>query len=201
MKIAISGLSGCGNTTACKNVSKALGLKIVNYTFRDLAKEMNLTLDQLQLKSKSDPYYDYLVDQHLIDFATKKKRFVMGSRLAGWLVQDADLRVWLSAPFQERAKRIAAREGIPLEKALVHTKKRDEENHERYKRYYGVDVDDLGGFGLVLDTSKLSAEQVCAAIVQAAKKAKESGEKKHGKLALAIGEKVVFELEKRKKQV
>ena len=194
MKIAISGLSGCGNTTACKNVAKLLALKIVNYTFRDLAKEMNLTLDQLQAKAKGNPYYDYLVDKRQLELVENENSYVMGSRLAGWLIEDADLRVWLTASPEVRAKRIAKREESALQAALEHTAKRDAENQERYARYYGVDVRDLGGYDLILNTELLAPEQVAAVIVEAAKKAKASGAKKPSKLARSIREKVFSEV-------
>lgn len=199
MKIAISGLSGCGNTTACKNVSKALGLKIINYTFRDLAKELGVPLEELHEKSKGDPFFDFLVDKKQLQLAEKEENFVMGSRLAGWLLEDAELRVWLTASPEERARRIARREQISFEDAFRATHKRDDENEKRFKLYYGLDIRDLGGYDLILNTEQLSPEQVCAAIVEAARAAKESGLKKPGKIARAIREKVFSELEKREK--
>lgn len=199
MKIAVSGLSGCGNTTACKNVSKELGLKIINFTFRDLAKELDVPLEELHEKSKADPFFDYLVDKRQLQLAEKEKNFVMGSRLAGWLLEDADLRVWLTASPEERARRIAKREEVSFEEAFRATHKRDDENEKRYTLYYGVEVKDLGGYDLILNTEQLSPKQVCAAIVEAAKNAKESGLKKPSKIARAIREKVFAEVEKREK--
>ena len=39
LRIAISGLSGCGNTTVSKKLSEMLGVRMINYTFRNLAEE------------------------------------------------------------------------------------------------------------------------------------------------------------------
>ena len=37
LRIAISGKSGCGNTTVSTLLSEKLGIKLINYTFRTLA--------------------------------------------------------------------------------------------------------------------------------------------------------------------
>ncbi len=196
MKIAISGLSGCGNTTACKNVSRALGVKLLNYTLRDLAQELGMTLEQMQEEVKQGAYYDYLVDKKQIELSEREKEFVIGSRLAGWLVQDADLRVWLTASPEVRAQRIAQREGKDWKKVLADTKKRDSENAERYKKLYGIDVSDLGGYDLILNTEYLTPEQVASAIVEAGRASNANKLHKPNKIARRVREKVFAELEK-----
>jgi len=42
IKIAISGRSGCGNTTISKMAADSLGLRFINFTFRSLAQERGL---------------------------------------------------------------------------------------------------------------------------------------------------------------
>ena len=37
LRIAISGKSGCGNTTVSGMLAKTLGVTLINYTFRQLA--------------------------------------------------------------------------------------------------------------------------------------------------------------------
>ena len=125
VRIAISGLSGCGNTTACHNVANAMNLKVVNYTFRNLAQDMNLKFEEILEKRKEDPSYDYLLDRKQIDLVVSQDNTIMGSRLACWLVH-ADLKVWLESPLRERAARIAERETRDYYEVLVETKTRDE---------------------------------------------------------------------------
>lgn len=168
MRIAISGLSGCGSTTACTNVGKALGLKVVNYTFRNLAAANFLHLSEVQRLAARHREIDYLTDQRLIQLAQREKNCVVGSRLAGWLI-DADLSVWLEAPLETRAGRIAHREKLPLATVKRVTAKRDADNIARYKKVYGVDTLDHSDFDIVVNTSRLSARQVAELIVTAAK--------------------------------
>ncbi|MBM3382323.1 MAG: cytidylate kinase [Betaproteobacteria bacterium] len=169
MRIAISGHSGCGNTTATTNVGQALGLKIVNYTFRDLARELEMSFDDLHKQAPTNFIFDYLTDLKCIRSALTEN-IVLGTRLAAWLM-DADLRIWLHAPLEERARRINKREtekAATYESVLYKTLKRDEQNRKRYLQLYGLDIHDHSDFDITINTDKLTAEQVSSLIVAAA---------------------------------
>jgi len=47
LRVAISGRSGCGNTTVSTLLSQLLGVKLINFTFRNLAQELGLFLRSL----------------------------------------------------------------------------------------------------------------------------------------------------------
>lgn len=169
MRIAISGHSGCGNTTATTNVGRALGLNIVNYTFRDLAKELGIPFEELHREAPDNFIYDYLTDLKCIR-AALQENIVLGTRLAAWLM-DADLRIWLHAPLEARARRINKRESekeATYESVLYKTLKRDEQNRKRYLQLYGLDIHDHSDFDITINTEKLTAEQVSSLIVAAA---------------------------------
>jgi cytidylate kinase len=168
LRIAISGQSGCGNTTAVHNVGKTLGLNVVNYTFRDLARDLDVPFEEIQKRAGETKVYDFLTDLSLIR-ASLQPRAVVGSRLAAWLV-DADLRVWLHAPLETRAKRIHQREKDSLyESVLYRTLQRDEQNRKRYLQLYGIDINDRSDFDIIINTERLTAEQVSSLIVAAAR--------------------------------
>lgn len=176
MRIAISGHSGCGNTTATTNVGRALQTSIINYTFRDLARDLNLSFDEIHKNASNDLIYDYLTDLILIRNALANEKIVIGSRLAAWLM-DADLRIWLHASLETRASRISQRETerqSSYEQTLYKTLKRDEQNKERYLRLYGLDINDHSGFDITINTEMLIAHQVSSLIVAAAQWAKDN---------------------------
>ncbi len=176
MRIAISGHSGCGNTTATSNVGQALQLKIVNYTFRDLAKDLGIPFEVMQKEASENLIYDYLTDLTLIRSVISNENIVIGSRLASWLV-DAELRIWLHAPLETRASRINCRENeksSTYEQVLYKTLKRDEQNRKRYLRLYGLDIEDHSDFDITINTEKLTADQVASLIIAAAKWAKKN---------------------------
>jgi cytidylate kinase len=167
MKIAISSFSGAGTTTACRKVSEALGLKIVNYTMRQIAAERGSTLAQIQEEAELDDKIDYLIDGKLMELSGEENS-ITGSRLACWLV-DADLYVWLAASDEIRAARRAKEDKIPFEAALSFTKHRDETNAARYKRLYGIDVFARPQVDIEINTDKFGADQVAAIIISLAK--------------------------------
>ena len=166
MRIAISGHSGCGNTTVTRAVGHELDLDVVNYTFRNLAEDLGLSFEDIQEESLNDPLYDYLTDLMLIR-AGSRENVVIGTRLAGWIF-DADLRIWLEAPVEARAERIFAREGGSVGDVLAKTIVRDRENRQRYLELYGIDIDDRIGFDVTINTSRLNAEHVAGLAVAAA---------------------------------
>lgn len=170
LRIAISSLSGCGNTTATMNVGRTLDLKVVNYTFRDLAADIGLSFEEIHERSQQNRSFDYLTDLNQIRLSLQPK-VVVGSRLAAWLV-NADLRVWLQASLEERAKRIFRREvdkGLTYESVLYRTLQRDEQNRKRYLQLYGIDSNDRSDFDIIINTEKLTAEQVSSLIIAAAR--------------------------------
>src|SRR6202011_1601608 len=84
----------------------------------------------------------------------------------------ADLRVWLQASLEERAKRIFRREvgkGLTYESVLYRTLQRDEQNRKRYLQLYGIDSNDRSDFDIIINTEKLTAEQVSSLIIAAAR--------------------------------
>jgi cytidylate kinase len=170
IKIAISGRSGCGNTTVSKIVAEKLNLHFINFTFRSLAKERNLQLiDILELAAKDDSI-DKEVDTRQVQLAHEAGGCVLGSRLAIWMLREADLKVYLDASPQTRAERIVNREGGGFEEVAAFTADRDKQDHGRYLRIYGIDTDDYSFADLILDTDNITPENITDIIVDIAKK-------------------------------
>ena len=168
MKIAISGRSGCGNTTISSLVAEVLGLRIINYTFRTLAEELNMTFEKVREMAERDPSIDHTVDLRQVELA-REGNCVLGSRLAVWLLKEADLRVYLEASLETRAARIQRREGGSFEEIKRKTIERDKLDHKRYLNLYKVDNNDYGFVDLIIDTQAKAPEDVSQIIVRAAK--------------------------------
>lgn len=169
LRIAISGKSGCGNTTVSRIVAAKLGLRVVNYTFKDLARENGLTFEEICIRAETDPQYDLTIDRMQVKLA-EEGPCVLGSRLAIWLLRDRAFTVYLDAPLAVRAGRIAKREGKDPRKALRETEERDKRDHDRYSRLYGYDVNDYSFAALVVDTESLGQDEVAREIVEHASK-------------------------------
>jgi len=170
IKIAVSGKSGCGNTTVSKIVADRLGLRFVNFTFRSLAQETGISLrDVLDMASKDDSW-DKEVDKRQLELARAGGGCVLGSRLAVWMLEEADLKVYLRADARTRAARIIRREGESIESAATFTAERDHQDHVRYLRIYNLDNDDYAFCDLIIDTESLNPEEIAKIIIEAAEK-------------------------------
>lgn len=165
MKIAISGLSGCGNTTTSTILSKKLGFPLVNFTFRNLAKERGVTLEELSEEAKHNSEIDKELDSRQAAMARESENAILASRLAIWMLPEADIKVYLEASEKTRAERIMRREGGTLEYQTETTRKRDAENCERYLNIYGIDFAKYDFADLIIQTDGKTAEQVADIIL------------------------------------
>lgn len=164
LRIAISGKSGCGNTTISTMLSSVLGIKLINYTFRQLAKEKGLTLAEVIENAKTDDSYDIAVDTKQVELA-KKESCVLGSRLAIWMLKEADIKIYLLASDELRAKRILNREGGDLQKIKDFTAMRDSEDSKRYIKLYGIDNNKFDFADIKVDTACNVPEEIVEKIL------------------------------------
>ncbi|MCQ2577338.1 MAG: cytidylate kinase family protein [Treponema sp.] len=168
LRIAISGKSGCGNTTVSTMLSEKLGVTLINYTFRQLAAEKGLTLAQVIENAKTDDSYDRYVDTHQVELA-RKESCVLGSRLAIWMLKEADIKVYLYASDDTRAGRVFNREGGDLEEIKRFTAMRDSEDSRRYKELYNIDNSNYQFADLIIDTGNKTPEMIVSEILEYAK--------------------------------
>jgi len=166
LKIAISGKSGCGNSTVSKLLAQTLNLRMINYTFRNMAQERGMDLKEVLRLAESDDYWDRTLDQTQA-FLASEGECVLGSRLAIWILKEAHLKVYLKAAPEIRASRIRQREGGDLEQVMRETATRDKNDRERYLRLYGIDNDAYDFADLVIDTSERKPELVLEDIIYA----------------------------------
>lgn len=178
MRIAISGKSGCGNTTVSSLLAKKTGYPMVNFTFRQLAEERGVDFWTFCEMAEKDDNIDRELDRRMVAMAMDTDNSILGSRLAIWNMKDADLKVYLTASDEERARRICRREGGTFEGHLEQTRRRDANDTARYKRIYGIDNNDTSVADLVIDTEGRTPIEIVDIILNAAYNLKAS--KKRG---------------------
>ena len=164
MIIAISGKSGCGNTTVSTKLAERLGLKLVNYTFRNLAADTGREFSEICQAAKTDFSYDKIIDSHQVELA-KQGNCVLGSRLAIWMVDFADLKIFLEASIETRANRIVKREGGTFQQRYDETAARDASDTGRYKELYGIDNNEHAFADMIIDTALYTSDQIVDLIV------------------------------------
>jgi CMP/dCMP kinase len=171
--VTISGPPGAGTTTASLLTAEELGLERVpgGEVFRSMAIEHGMSLAEFGLHAQGHPDIDRELDRRLLHRA-RAGRCVLESRLAGWIATNDGLlalRCWVDCDERIRADRVAAREGITVERALSENRARVRLERERYATTYGIDLDDRSIYDLDLDSDALGAEELAARIVSAAR--------------------------------
>lgn len=165
LRVAISGKSGCGNTTISANLAKKLNVVMINYTFRTLSQENGMTLEEILERAKTDDSFDRMVDTRQVELALQQS-CVLGSRLAIWMLKDADFKVYLYADESVRSLRIQKREGGKLDDIIAFTRKRDEEDTNRYKSLYNIDNNDYDFADCIIDVSNKDPDTIINIIIQ-----------------------------------
>ena len=169
IRIAISGRSGCGNTTISRMVADSLDLRFINFTFRSLAEDRGLDLKTVLELAAADDSWDREVDTRQVLLAREEGGCVLGSRLSIWMLEEADLKIYLKATPHTRAQRIVKREGGDLEEVAAFTAERDKQDHGRYLRIYGIDTNNYSFVDLVIETDKLTPVEIAAKIIERVK--------------------------------
>ena len=169
IKIAVSGKSGCGNTTVCKMAADILDLRFINFTFRSLAQERNLDFNTVLDLASRDDSWDREVDIRQVSLAREEGGCVLGSRLAIWMLEEADLKVYLDASPQVRVQRIIKREGGAFDEVAAFTAERDRQDHGRYLRIYNIDNDDYSFADLIVNTDIFTPQEIVDMIIQKAR--------------------------------
>ncbi|MFD1632214.1 (d)CMP kinase [Haloplanus ruber] len=170
MLLTVSGPAGSGKSTTAAGLAEALDLEHVSGgdIFRDLAAERGYSPVEFNELAEEDEQIDHDLDRRLYEIARDRDSLVLESRLSGWIAGDhADFRLWLDAPIGVRAARIAEREEKSVERAREETERRERSEHKRYADYYGIDIDDLSIYDLVVNTARWTADDVRAILTTA----------------------------------
>jgi len=161
VRILLSGLSGTGSTTAAERIAADLGLRYIygGQIFRDLAEEREISLEELAESLERDQETERDLDRRLIAAGMNDNVLVEG-RTIGWIFpRDVEAtRIWLTCDLQERLCRVQGREHHP--RSAENLLRREASDNRRYRALYGIEPEDFSPFDLVLDTTRLSVDEV-----------------------------------------
>ena len=170
MRITVSGLPGSGTTSLARYLSSQLGFSLISAgeVFRHMAKDRNMDLSEFDLLAENDPSFDRLIDARQKEIAKEKDDIIIEGRLSGWMVADADLKIWLMASLQCRVERILSRDSVAdLTMARALTEERERSEALRYRTYYQINIEDLSGYHIVLNSEHWGVEQLGAIVMTA----------------------------------
>jgi len=167
MRITVSGLPGTGTTSLSRYLAERHGFTMISAgeVFRQLAREHNMDLATFGRLAEEDPAYDKMIDARQKEIAAERDNIIVEGRLSGWMVDDADLKIWLYAPIGCRIKRIAFRDQVSDENAAKQlTLEREQCEAGRYQSYYSIDISDLSIYHLILNSEHWGVEELGAIV-------------------------------------
>lgn len=170
MLITISGPAGSGKSTVAAGLAERLGSEHISGgdIFRAVAAERDLTPLELNKLAEDEDSIDRDLDRRQRELAAERDDLVLESRLAGWMAGDhADFRIWLDAPLDIRAGRIADREDKAIGTARKETVERADSEALRYQEYYDINIGELDIYDLALNTARFSPGAVLDVVITA----------------------------------
>ena len=171
VKLTVSGHPGSGTSTLVKALMNRYGWTSLSGgdVFREEAKRRDMSLGAFGELCKNEPEVDRSLDELLkqrmqgLDSAD-----IVESRLAGWWAHRLGLpclRVWLDVSDEERARRVAGREGLSPQDALQANQRRAEVDGERFRLLYDLVPEDPEPYTHVIEATSLNASQILEHVV------------------------------------
>lgn len=157
----MAGPHGSGRSTQARFIAESFDLRYISagMIFRERAEELGLSLEEMSRKAAVDRDFDNYLDARTKE-ESRRGGVVIDATLSGWMAEDPDLRIYLSCPLDERVRRIAEREDRALEEVDRETRFREENELRRFREGYGVDLEDLCVYDLVVNTGLFDAAGV-----------------------------------------
>lgn len=186
MIVTLSGTPGSGKSAVARRLAAVLG--VPHYSMGDLrrqaARERGLTVEEMNQRAGADPAIERATDAVQQQLAASGASFVIDGRLSHHFIVHG-FKVFLTCEPEEAARRVQqaiaqgerTTEGAAGSLAAIRARlaARLQNDRERLMAVYGIrDPFDPTQFDLVIDTTKLSVEEIVATIERAVSE-RESG--------------------------
>ncbi|MBY9006263.1 MAG: cytidylate kinase family protein [Candidatus Lokiarchaeota archaeon] len=179
MIITISGFHGTGKSTIGKLLAKKLNLDYYStgYAFRDLAEEINMTLEEFTIYAEKHPEIDEKLDEKVIKIGQTQDNIVIESLLSSYFLKDiAHFKILLRASLETRIRRMSLRDDSIYNEKIKETEMRERSEIERFKELYNIDIDNEEQkkeiYDMIIDTDNQTIEDVLNNILNTLQKRK-----------------------------
>ncbi|MCX8174227.1 MAG: AAA family ATPase [Thermoplasmata archaeon] len=171
MIITVSGPPGSGKSTLARALAEKLGYRYfyAGEIFRKEAAERGLTLEEFGKLAEENWDVDRTLDAKLVEEIQKAENTVFDARLAGVLATVNGIpafKIYVTASADERARRIAGREGREVNAVMEEMLAREKSEAKRYAAIYGYDYTRREVYDIYIDSTKMSAENVLDVVLR-----------------------------------
>jgi len=175
--IIVAGLAGSGKSTLVENLAKEFNLRpvfasgILHAMREEELKNIKVSevshgkgwweskegKEYLEERMK-DPSMDKKLDEKLLEII-EEGNVVVDSWTMPWLSKKG-FKIWLEVSVEERARRVAERDQLPLEEVIIAIRNRTEKTAEIYRKIYGFELGkDFAPFDFVLHSDNFTQEE------------------------------------------
>jgi cytidylate kinase len=173
MIITIAGDLGSGKSTIKKLLAAKLSYEHISIgdLFREMGAKRGLTIQGMNKIIIKNAKMDREMDNTIMHFAREKKDIVADGHVL-WNFLPESTKIFLKVDIDEAArrvfeeKRITEKENKTLEDTKENLIKRALYEEKRYKQVYDIEYKNLDNFDIVIDTTKLSPEQIVNKILK-----------------------------------
>ena len=166
------GVPGSGKSTVAKMLARQLKYRLFSTgDYRgEIALKLGLTIDELNEIGKEEVWTDALADKEVERLGKEEDNLVVDTWLGFHFIPSA-AKIFLDIDPAEAAVRVFKHQRPDeqkqqnaggVQKMLA---ARYNVDHQRFKKYYGVDIADLTNYDLVIDTTTVTAEAVVKQIM------------------------------------
>jgi CMP/dCMP kinase len=172
-KISISGDLGSGKSLLARRLETHLGCKLISVGViqRKLAQKYGMGTTEFNKYMETHPEIDIECDNMVSEYGKSDEALILDSRLA-WHFVPQSFKIHLIVNKKIAAERIfndTVRENEKyqtVEEAILSNTERRESEVLRFKQQYGVDIDNLNNYNLVIDTSFATPDEIFNKVIE-----------------------------------
>lgn len=168
--------SGKGTTSVILAEKLNYGIYRNGEYFRKLAKESGMDVTTFNEYVKKHPEIDMQIEKSASEYAKTHDNFIIDARLGFYAVPES-FKVYLTVDIKEAARRAfndpnrkSTENLASIEEQMADIQKRYQIENERYWDLYHVHKEDLSNYDLVIDTTKMTPQEVSDKIEEEYKK-------------------------------
>ena len=170
--ITITGELGSGKSSVTAILKERLNFEVVSVGFiqRQLAAKHNLSAMEFNKYMETHPDIDEECDAMVAELGAHAGNRIFDSRMA-WHFVPASFKIYLTVDESIAAERIFKDKGrigeafASVEQARLDISERRKSEKLRFRKAYGVQIDDYSNYDLVIDTKYSTASEVVDCIL------------------------------------